>query len=214
VPTIQPSPSVFASWPPASAPLLVEEIVGASGGDLRLVCAWPYGEVYVLDALWRRLASTRSCRAARRAAWADGARTAWWPTVPVRCKLYCWEQGWRGGAHPGTQGVSLQHLYRAMDFLEANKGPSRSDLSTAGHLLNLDVEVLFDDTRRFYFEIDQPTARRRRRHRARQLGRRARRTGAGKHGLSERPQDARRSSWAWRSRARASRCAIGVPATP
>ena len=28
-----------------------EEIVGASGGDLRLVCAWPYGEVYVLDAL-------------------------------------------------------------------------------------------------------------------------------------------------------------------
>ena len=30
-----------------------EEIVGVD--DLRLVCAWLYGEVYVLDALWQRL---------------------------------------------------------------------------------------------------------------------------------------------------------------
>ena len=31
----------------------VEDIAASSGGDLRLVCAWPYGEVYVLQALWQ-----------------------------------------------------------------------------------------------------------------------------------------------------------------
>ena len=31
-----------------------EEIV-AGGNDWRLVCAWPYGDVYVLEALWQHL---------------------------------------------------------------------------------------------------------------------------------------------------------------
>ena len=31
-----------------------EEIVGA-GGDWRLICAWPYGDVYVLESLWKQL---------------------------------------------------------------------------------------------------------------------------------------------------------------
>ena len=31
-----------------------EEIVGA-GGDWRLICAWPYGDVYVLETLWKQL---------------------------------------------------------------------------------------------------------------------------------------------------------------
>lgn len=40
-----------------------EEIVGASNGDLRLVCAWPYGEAYVLQALWQRLGLDQVIRA-------------------------------------------------------------------------------------------------------------------------------------------------------
>lgn len=31
-----------------------EEIVGA-GGDWRLICAWPHGDLYVLETLWKRL---------------------------------------------------------------------------------------------------------------------------------------------------------------
>jgi Transposase DDE domain len=40
-----------------------EEIVGAANGDRRLVCAWPDGEVYVLQALWQRLGIDQVSRA-------------------------------------------------------------------------------------------------------------------------------------------------------
>lgn len=60
-------------------------------------------------------------------------------------KLYCWEQRLKEEVHiPSTQGMSLQHLYRAMDFLEANKEPiEREIFHRVADLLNLDVEVLF-----------------------------------------------------------------------
>jgi len=71
-------------------------------------------------------------------------------------KLYCWEQWLKEEVHiPGTQGLSLQHLYRAMDFLEANKEPiEREIFHRVADLLNLDVEVLFYDTTSLHFEID------------------------------------------------------------
>ena len=40
-----------------------EEIESAGKGDMRLVCAWPYGEVYVLQALWQRLGIDQVIRA-------------------------------------------------------------------------------------------------------------------------------------------------------
>ncbi len=141
-----------------------EEIVGASGGDLRLVCAWPYGEVYVLQALWQRLGIDQVIRAqahprrlgfdVERALFAMVANRACAPCS----KLYCWEQWLKEEVHiPGTQGLSLQHLYRAMDFLEANKEPiEREIFNRVADLLNLDVEVLFYDTTSLHFEIDQP----------------------------------------------------------
>ena len=71
-------------------------------------------------------------------------------------KLYCWEQWLKEEVHiPGTHGLSLQHLYRAMDFLEANKEPlEREIFHRVADLLNLDVEVLFYDTTSLHFEID------------------------------------------------------------
>ena len=42
-----------------------EEIVGAGNGQLRLLCAWPFGEVYVLQALWQRLGPERKGHARR-----------------------------------------------------------------------------------------------------------------------------------------------------
>jgi len=31
-----------------------EEVVG-SAGDWQLICAWPYGDIYVLEAIWKQL---------------------------------------------------------------------------------------------------------------------------------------------------------------
>ncbi len=141
-----------------------EEIVGASGGELRVVCSWPYGEVYVLDALWRRLGIDKviAAQAQSRRLGFDVERALFAMVANRACapcsKLYCWEQRLKEEVHiPGAQGLSLQHLYRAMDFLEANKEPiEREIFHRVADLLNLDVEVLFYDTTSLHFEIDQP----------------------------------------------------------
>ena len=141
-----------------------EDIAASSGGDLRLVCAWPYGEVYVLDALWQRLGIDQVIRkqAQSRRLGFDVERALFAMVANRACapcsKLYCWEQWLKEEVHiQGTQGLSLQHLYRAMDFLEANKEPiEREIFHRVADLLNLDVEVLFYDTTSLHFEIDQP----------------------------------------------------------
>ena len=98
-----------------------EEIVGAGNGDLRLVCAWPYGEVYVLQALWQRLGIDQVIRAqaqSRRLGF-DVERALFAMVANRVCapcsKLYCWEQWLKEEVHiPGTQGLSLQHLYLSL----------------------------------------------------------------------------------------------------
>jgi Transposase DDE domain len=72
-------------------------------------------------------------------------------------KLYCYEQWLKEDAHiVGTEQLSLQHLYRAMDFLEANKEAiERAIFFRIADLLNLDVEVIFYDTTSLHFEADE-----------------------------------------------------------
>lgn len=140
-----------------------EEIVGAGGGEWRLVCAWPHGDVYVLEALWQRLgldAIIRSQAGARRLGF-DVERALFAMVANRACapcsKLYCWEQWLKEEVRiAGTQQLSLQHLYRAMDFLEANKAAiEREIFHRVADLLNLDVEVLFYDTTSLHFEVDE-----------------------------------------------------------
>ena len=75
-----------------------EEIVGAGNGDLRLVCARPYGEVYVLQALWQRLGIDQVIRtqAQSRHLGFDVERALFAMVANRACapcsKLYCWEQ--------------------------------------------------------------------------------------------------------------------------
>lgn len=137
------------------------EIVAAGGGDWRLVCAWPYGDVYVLQALWQRLGIAeviRSQAGARRLGF-DVERALFAMVANRTCapcsKLYCWEQWLKEEVRiEGTQALSLQHLYRAMDFLEANKEPiEREIFHRVADLLNLDVQVLFYDTTSLHFEV-------------------------------------------------------------
>ena len=143
-----------------------EEIVGASGGDLALVCAWPYGEVYVLDALWRRLGIDKviAAQAQSRRLGFDVERALFAMVANRACapcsKLYCWEQWLREEVHlPGAQGLALQHLYRAMDFLEENKEPiEREIFHRVADLMNPDVELIFYDTTSLHFEVDEDDA--------------------------------------------------------
>jgi hypothetical protein len=138
-----------------------EEIL-AAGPDWRLVCAWPYGEVYALEALWRRFgidAIIAQQRGARRLGF-DVERALFAMVANRACapasKLYCHEQWLKEDVRiAGTEHLSLQHLYRAMDFLEAHKEViEREIFFRAADLFNLDVEVMFYDTTSLHFEVD------------------------------------------------------------
>ena len=138
------------------------ERIVAEDGNWRLVCAWPYGDVYTLEALWQRLGIGEILTeqaAARRLGF--NVERALFAMVANRAlagcsKLYCYEQWLREDVRiAGTQALSLQHLYRAMDFLEANKEAiERAIFFRVADLLSLDVEVTFYDTTSLHFEVD------------------------------------------------------------
>jgi len=140
-----------------------EEIVGAAGDDWRLVCAWPYGDVYALEALWQRLGIGQiiNAQAGARRMGFDVERALFAMVANRACapcsKLYCWEQWLKEEVFiSGTRELSLQHLYRAMDFLEANKEViEREIFHRVADLLNLDVEVMFYDTTSLHFEVNE-----------------------------------------------------------
>jgi hypothetical protein len=139
-----------------------EEIMAASD-KWRLICAWPYGDLYVLESVWKQLgidtvlrqqASTRQFGFdVERALSALVANRACAPAS----KLYCHEQWLKEDAPiEGTQTLELHHLYRAMDFLEANQEAiEQALLYRVADLLNLDVALLFYDTPSLHFEIDE-----------------------------------------------------------
>jgi hypothetical protein len=139
-----------------------EEILAADPG-WRLVCAWPYGDVYVLEQIWQRLGIDSIVREqargrrlgfdAERALFALVANRACAPAS----KLYCHEQWLKEEVRiAGTQALELHQLYRAMDFLEAHKEAiEQAIFFQVADLLSLDVEVIFYDTTSLHFEIDE-----------------------------------------------------------
>jgi hypothetical protein len=102
--------------------------LGQPSAQWRVVDAWPYGPLYVLEALWQRLGladivaeqlkGRKLDCAVERALFALVAHRAWAPCS----KLYCYEQWLREDVRiEGTDPLNLHHLYRAMDVLEAQK---------------------------------------------------------------------------------------------
>lgn len=135
----------------------------AAEPDVRVFQSWPYGGAYVLDALWTELeipkAVAEHARGHRtrqpfeRALFAMVANKALQPYS----KLYCYEQ-WLSEEvfFPGRETLQLQHLYRAMDFLEAHKEEiERAIYFRMADLLNVDVDLIFYDTTSLHFEIDE-----------------------------------------------------------
>jgi hypothetical protein len=139
-----------------------EEIV-AENPSWQVVNAWPYGDLYVLEQLWRRLGIgdviAEVCGGRKfdfdveRALFAMVANRACAPAS----KLYCYEQWLKEEVRlEGAAALELQHLYRAMDVLEANKDAiEKAIYFRTADLLNLDVEVVFYDTTSLHFEVDE-----------------------------------------------------------
>ena len=139
-----------------------EQIVAADA-QWQLVDSWPFGDLYVLEALWRRLGihevigETVGVRAfdfdVERALFAMVANRACAPSS----KLYCHAQWLQEDVRiAGTEELELHHLYRAMDFLEAQREVIEESLYyRLADLLNLDVDLVFYDTTSLHFEIDE-----------------------------------------------------------
>ncbi len=129
----------------------------------KLENAWPYGDIFVLEEIWKRLGIPDAIAAAakkrrlgfpvERALFAMVANRACAPAS----KLYCYDQWLRDDVQiEGATNLDLQHLYRAMDFLEANKDAIEKEIFfRTSSLLNLDVDVVFYDTTSLHFEIDE-----------------------------------------------------------
>ena len=140
-----------------------EEIV-AENPAWRLVEACSYGDLYVLEQLWQHLGvgqvigevlgRRRFGFDVERALFAMVANRALAPYS----KLYCYQQWLNEDIRiKGAEALKLQHLYRAMDFLEANRETiEKAIYFRMADLLNLDVELVFYDTTSLHFEIDEP----------------------------------------------------------
>lgn len=144
----------------------------ASTSDVRIRDSWPYGGVHVLEQLWKELdiaAVLARCMKVsgtkqpfERALFAMVANRALSPYS----KLYCWEQWLRDEVFlPSGRELELQHLYRAMDFLEDHKAEiEQAVYFKVADLMNADVDLIFYDTTSLHFEVDDedevPRARR------------------------------------------------------
>jgi len=131
--------------------------------DLQIVRAWPYGGVYVLDALWRELGVDQALReqllAAKikqpfeRALFAMVANRALQPYS----KLFCHEQWVPEEVFlPSARALQLHHLYFGLTFLEENKEAiERAVYFRMADLMNADVDLIFYDTTSLHFEVDE-----------------------------------------------------------
>jgi len=146
---------------------LSPEDVLVENPDWKVVDAWPYGDLYVLEELWKRvglneLLPARTRDATRRLLPVERACFA---MVANRCcapssKLYCVEQWLQSDVRiDGTDRLELQHLYRSMDYFEKHKEELEKELYfRVADLLNVDVDLVFYDTTTLHCEIDEEDA--------------------------------------------------------
>ena len=135
--------------------------------DWTLRDAWPYGDLYVLEHLWKKIGMQELLPSLTRD---DTRRTlpverACFVMVANRClapasKLYCYEQWLREDVRvAGTGGLELHHLYRARDFFERHKEAFEQALFfRIADLFSCDVELVFYDTTTLHCEIDAEDA--------------------------------------------------------
>jgi transposase len=139
-----------------------EEII-AEHPNWRVVDAWSFGDIYVLEKLWERLGIADVIRekSDERKFGFDLERALFSLVANRICapssKLYCYDQWLRQDVRiDRTENLRLQHLYRAMDFLEDNREDIEKEIFfRVSDLLSLDVDLIFYDTTSIYFEMDE-----------------------------------------------------------
>ena len=139
-----------------------EEMVATEPG-VSVLDSWPYGTVHVVQSIWRELGIDRVLgelqakhggrQPFERALFAMVANR----TSEPCSKLYCRRQWLPEEVFlPGKEKLELQHLCRAMDFLEAHKEHvEREVFFHMADLMNADVDVIFYDTTSLHFEVDE-----------------------------------------------------------
>ena len=124
-----------------------------------------FGVVYLCDLLWRRLGLpaffTKELRKRRydapveRALFALGAHRMGDPASKLACWDWIESDAW---LPPGAKTpIQLQHLYRAMDFLDDCHEPLEAALYAHRRSLFDRVELVYYDTTSTYFECDDPS---------------------------------------------------------
>jgi len=139
-----------------------EELAAADSG-WKLIDSWPFGDLYAIELLWERLGIREAIEAeVGQRRFGFSVERALFVMIANRLcapssKLYCWEQWLREDVRVrGTDGLELQHLYRAMDFLEAHRDRLEEAIFfRVSSLLNLEVDLIFYDTTSLHFEVDQ-----------------------------------------------------------
>jgi len=133
-----------------------------STGDICILDSWPYGGVYVLEALWRevgiqaaleeQLRATKTKQPFERALFTMAANRALHPYS----KMYCHEQWVPEEVFlPRAQGLALHHFYFGLTFLEENKEAiEKAVYFKMADLMNADVDLIFYDTTNMHFEVD------------------------------------------------------------
>ena len=127
--------------------------------EVRVIDAWPYGGIYVVEALWQALGIPAVLAE-------HGVRQpferALLAMVANRClrpysKLYCHDQWLKAEVFfPAHTELEVQHLYRAMDVYEAHKAAIEQGIYfRVADLLNVDVDLIFYDTTSLHCEIDE-----------------------------------------------------------
>ena len=138
----------------------VELALGDPG--IRVLDAWTYGDLYVLDQLWERsgisevIGEVAEARHVgfplERAIFALVAHRALAPASRLRC-----HERWL--AEPvrieGCEELELHHLHRAMEVLEEEKEEiEKAVYFRLAELIELDVDLIFYDTTSIHLEID------------------------------------------------------------
>lgn len=121
-----------------------------------------YGIGYVADALWRRLdlpkffskqlRSRKYEAPVERAIFAMVAHRMVDPSSKRACSDWLEHDAWL----PQSRSITLQHLYRAMDFLDECHEPLEAALYMHRRSLFDKVQLVYYDTTSTYFECDEP----------------------------------------------------------
>ena len=132
-----------------------EEALAAEPG-VRVIDAWPYGGVYVLEQLWRELEIDKVLGRGKQFERALFTMTANRALQPYS-KLYCHQQWLKEEVFlPEGQELELHHLYRAMDYLLVNQAEvEKAVYFKMADLMNAEVDLIFYDTSNIHFEIDE-----------------------------------------------------------